>query len=434
MSSLVVRGPSSIEGRAVVPGDKSISHRALMLGAVGNGPTELTNLGPGEDVQSTIRCLEAYGVEIERTDGRAVVRGRGMRSWVPPSGVLDCGNSGTTMRLLAGFATHYEPPSELDGDASLRGRPMQRLVGPLTALGARVTTTDGHPPVIVEGGHLEGADISTEVPSAQVKSAALFAALAAEGTTTVIEPAPSRDHTERLLSALGAPLTDSALPDGGHRIEMIAFAPPRFVMDVPGDASSTAFLVVAAVLCGAVRIEDVGLNRTRIEYIALLAKMGAHVIASTARTSFGEPVGSIVARRSDLTATTIYEGGDPRIQDELPVLAVAATQATGTTSVRGAGELRVKESDRIATLVAGLRALGADIEELPDGFVVNGPTPLHGASVTSAGDHRIAIALAVAGLVATGETEVQGFEAAAVSWPGFEEVLASLGAKVELHP
>lgn len=431
MSSLVVRGPSSIDGRAVVPGDKSISHRALMLGAVGNGPTELRNLGPGEDVASTISCLESYGVAIERNNSDVVVNGRGMRSWVPPERALDCGNSGTTMRLLAGFATHYESRSRFDGDASLRVRPMQRLVGPLSALGARVTTTDGHAPVSVEGGSLEGADIATEVPSAQVKSAAVFAALAAHGKTRVTEPAVSRDHTERLLSALGAPMTDSRLPGGVHRIEMIAFAPPRFSLDVPGDVSSAAFLVVAAALCGAVRIEGVGLNLTRIEYIGLLAKMGAHVLASRTHDALGEPVGTIDARRSDLTAITIEGGDDPRIQDELPVLAVAATQATGTTTVRGARELRVKESDRIATLVVGLRALGADIEELPDGFVVNGPTPLRGAAVQAAGDHRIAMALAVAGLVATGETIVDGFEAAAVSWPGFEDVLRSLGAKVE---
>ena len=433
MTLLVVRGPSSIDGRAVVPGDKSISHRALMLGAVGDGPTNLRNLGPGEDVASTIRCLESYGVAIERTNGKAVVHGRGMRSWVPPQTVLDCGNSGTTMRMLAGFATHYESRSEFDGDASLRIRPMQRLVAPLSALGARVTTTDGHAPVRVEGGRLEGADITTDVPSAQVKSAAMFAALAAEGKTTVAEPSVSRDHTERLLRALGAPLTDSRLPDGGHRIEMIDFAPPPFSLDVPGDASSSAFLVVAALLCGAVRIEGVGLNPTRIEYLGLLAKMGAHVAAKRKQDNLGEPVGTIDARRSDLTGIVIDAGGDPRIQDELPVIAVAATQATGATKVGGAGELRVKESDRIATLVAGLRVLGADIEELSDGFVVNGPTRLRGAVVTSAGDHRIAMALAVAGLVSEGETLVDGFEAAAVSWPGFGDVLRSLGAKVEVR-
>lgn len=432
MSSLVVRGPCSIEGHVAVPGDKSISHRALMLAAVANGPTQVHNLGPGQDVGSTIDCLQSYGVTIERSNGDAVVRGKGMRSWVPPETVLDCGNSGTTMRLLAGFATHYEARSEFDGDASLRVRPMQRLVGPLSALGARITTTDGHPPLRVEGGRLEGTDISTEVPSAQVKSAALFAALAADGKTTVTEPAESRNHTECLLTALGAPMTDTRLPEGGHRIELMAFSPPRFELDVPGDVSSAAFLVCAAVLCGAVRIEGVGLNLTRIAYIGLLSTMGAHVVAKRVQSVLGEPVGTIDARRSDLTGITI-DGDDPRIQDELPVLAVAATQATGTTTVRGAGELRVKESDRITTLVSGLRSLGADIEELADGFVINGPTPLTGAAVTSAGDHRIAMALTVAGLVADGETVVDGFESAGVSWPGFENVLTALGAKVALQ-
>lgn len=429
---LRVRGPCTIAGRIRAPGDKSISHRALMLAAVGRGDTTLRNMAPGEDVASTVACLESFGVSIVEQDGVVTVDGRGMHSWAPPSAPLDCGNSGTTMRLLAGFAAHYAFASVFDGDQSLRRRPMTRIVGPLQALGARVETSDGRPPVVVEGGRLRGCAIDTEIPSAQIKSCALFAAMGAEGHTTVVESRPSRDHTERLLAALGAPVTESFEEDGRHRIGLVQYQPPAFDLDVPGDVSSAAFVSAAAALAGEVRVEGVGLNPTRIAFLQALQRMGAKVGTAQEETRLGEPVGYIDVQRSDLGAVEI-DGGDPRLQDELPLLAVLATQATGRTSVRGAAELRVKESDRIAALVEGLRRLGADVEELRDGFEVNGPTPLSGNAVAAAGDHRIAMAFAVAGLVAKGDTDVDGFECAAVSWPGFSEVLASLGAEVQLR-
>jgi 3-phosphoshikimate 1-carboxyvinyltransferase len=310
---------------------------------------------------------------------------------------------------------------------------MDRLVTPLAALGARVTTADGHAPITVTGGDLTAAAVDTGVASAQVKTAAIFAALAAEGETRVTEPAPSRDHTERLLSALGASITEDRHPDGSHSVHVRRFAPTGFQIDVPGDVSSAAFLVAAAVLTGTVRVTGVGLNPTRIGFLELLARMGAGLRWETARKRLGEPVGEIEATRSDLAGVAVEGPVVPIVVDELPLLAVVATQARGTTTVRGAQELRTKESDRIATTISALRLLGADAEEHPDGFSVHGPTPLVGTKVEAADDHRVAMAMAVAGLVASGETLVEGFEAAAVSWPGFNEVLAALRADVELR-
>ncbi len=433
MTTLVVRGPSAVDGVVAVPGDKSISHRALMLGAVANGETSVRNLGPGDDVRSTIGCLRSYGVEIREGAKETVVVGRGLRAWRDPGSTLDCGNSGTTMRLLAGFAAHYAFPSVFDGDASLRARPMDRLVEPLGALGARVETARGRPPLVVEGGHLSGANVEFAIASAQVKTATIFAALGAEGKTTITEPAPTRDHTERLLKALGAPIVEVQLDNGAHRIDVIHFDPPAFKIDVPGDPSSAAFVVAAAVLAGRVRIEGVALNPTRIGFLDTLVRMGASVGWKASDLHLGEPVGSIDAERSEVRSVGIEGPLVPIVLDELPLVAVLATQAWGTTSVTGAKELRVKESDRVSAIVTALRRLGADAEELPDGFTVTGPTTLVGTKVDAEGDHRIAMALAVAGLVAHGETLIEGFEAATVSWPGFESVLASLGADVELR-
>ncbi len=433
MSTLVVRGPSAVSGEARVPGDKSISHRALMLGAIARGATTVKNLGPGEDVGATVRCLESYGVGVDRSGASYVVNGRGRRSWAQAGGSLDCGNSGTTMRLLSGLAAHHSFPSILDGDASLRRRPMDRMVGPLGALGAQVATTDGHAPITITGGRLSGADVETAVASAQVKTAVIFAALAADGETMVTEPALSRDHTERMLSALGGPLSQERLPDGSHSVVVSPFSPAAFELEVPGDVSSAAFLVGAAVLTGDVRITGVGLNPTRIGFLDLLGRMGAYCAPTVESEHLGEPFGSIEARRSELGGVSVEGPTVPLMVDELPLLAVVATQARGTTTVTGAQELREKESDRIATTVSALKLLGADAEELPDGFVVNGPTPLMGTKVEAADDHRLAMALAVAGLVASGETLVDGFEAAAVSWPGFEKVLGALGADLELR-
>jgi 3-phosphoshikimate 1-carboxyvinyltransferase len=430
MTTLVIRGPSSVSGAVSVPGDKSISHRALMLGAAASGRTTVRNLASGADVASTIACLECYGVRIERREDMASVHSRGIDEWTAPSSVLDCGNSGTTMRVLAGFAARCAFETTLDGDASLRRRPMERVAEPLRAFGAKVLTADGgRPPLSVEGGSLHAADVDTGVASAQVKTAAIFAALGAEGPSTVTEPLHSRDHTERILQALGVEVVEHDV-NGHHRVEIVPAPTPPFDLAVPGDPSSAAFVVCAAVLAGEVHIDQVALNPMRIGYLDLLARMGADLRWETLEDRMNEPVGFIDARASALTATTLDEALVPSLHDELPVLAVVATQAQGETIVRGARELRIKESDRIAALVDGLRRLGADVDELDDGFVVRGQSALVGATVDAYGDHRIAMALAVAGLVATGETRITGYESAAVSWPGFEAVLGSLGAEV----
>lgn len=433
MSTLRVRGPASLTGALSVPGDKSISHRGLLLAAAAEGTSTLRGLGPGEDVAATRRCLEAYGVAVRGHEGAVEVDG-GIDDWRPPRTTLDCGNSGTTMRLLAGLAARRPFRSVLDGDASLRRRPMDRVAEPLRALGAHVTLREGRlPPLEVDGGALTGAEVSTTVPSAQVKSCVLLAALGASGPTTVVEPAPSRDHTERLLEALGAPLT-IARADGALRTTVEPFDLPSFALEVPGDVSSAAFVLAAALLCGDVRVDGVGLNPTRTGFLDTVSRMGARLERDETQEEMGEPAGSISAERSDLQGVRVDPDAIPiaLVHDELPLVAVLATQAEGRTEVAGAEELRVKESDRIAAIVEGLGRLGADVSERPDGFVVDGPTALCGATVDAGGDHRIAMALAVAGLAASGETRVRGFDAADVSWPGFADALAGLGAEVEV--
>lgn len=427
---LVVRGPASISGSVSVPGDKSISHRALMLGAVASGRTTVRNLAPGADVASTMACLQGYGVRIERRDDMASVHSRGIDEWIAPHGVLDCGNSGTTIRILAGLAARCSFETTLDGDASLRRRPMERVAEPLRAFGAHVRTSeDGRAPLSVSGGGLHAANVDTGVASAQVKSAAIFAALGAEGTSTVTEPLRTRDHTERMLRALGVDVAEQG--DGGrHRVEIVPAATPPFDLAVPGDPSSAAFVVCAAALAGDVHIDQVALNGMRIGFLDVLAQMGADVSWEILEDRMNEPVGLIDARASGLRGIRVDEAIVPTLHDELPVLAVVATQAHGETVVGGARELRVKESDRIAALVDGLRRLGADVDELDDGFVVRGPSELVGATVDAYGDHRIAMALAIAGTVAKGETRITGYGCADVSWPGFDAVLRTLGVEV----
>jgi 3-phosphoshikimate 1-carboxyvinyltransferase len=310
---------------------------------------------------------------------------------------------------------------------------MDRVARPLRTLGAHVECEgDRFPPVRVTGGDLRATQIAMEVASAQVKSCVLFAGLGADGRTVVIEPATTRDHTERLLKALGAPIARDRIEGGAQRIEIEPFGPSAFEITVPGDVSSAAFLIGAGLLCGDITMDGVGLNPTRTRFVNLLERMGAKVRLDASSEELGEPVGSIDATPSGLIGIEVAPEEVPPVLDELPLLGVLATQAEGETTVRGATELRVKESDRIDSLVTGLRKLGAEIHELPDGFVVRGKRGLQGAEVDAAGDHRIAMALAVAGLIAQGETRITGWECAGVSWPEFERVLADLGADVEL--
>jgi 3-phosphoshikimate 1-carboxyvinyltransferase len=409
-------------GTIRVPGDKSISHRALMFGALADGVTTIANLAPGKDVQSTAECLRRLGVRIERRGAVVEVHGAGPVGLMAPSAALDAGNSGTTLRLLTGILASRPFDSLLDGDDSLRRRPMGRIVEPLGRMGARIDTADGgRAPLRIRGTRLHPADMVLPVASAQVKSCLLLAALLTEGTTAVTEPALSRDHTERLFDGTGVRYLRKGL-----RIEITGpQAPLPADLDVPGDISSAAFLLVAAALIGdsELVIENVGVNPTRTGILDVLGRMGAVVEERNPRTVNGEPRADLEVRSGGLRAVEIAGDDIPRVIDELPVLAVAASQASGRTVVRDAGELRVKETDRIAAVAKNLAAMGVSVEVGPDGFAIEGPQRLSGAVIDSMDDHRIAMAFAVAGLVADGDTIVQGTECADISFPGFFDLL-----------
>jgi 3-phosphoshikimate 1-carboxyvinyltransferase len=419
--------PPRLEGEVAPPGDKSISHRALLLNAIARGKARLRNLGPGADVLSTVTCLRALGVRIELEGGEAVVRGIGL-GLVEPQDVLQAGNSATTLRLLAGLLSAQPFLSVITGDASLRSRPMDRVIVPLRQMGAQIWGRGGDnlPPLAIRGGGLKGIQYRLPLPSAQVKSAVLLAGLLAKGGTEIVEPVPSRDHTERLLLRMGATIRKE-----GERIslEPLGSPLPTLDIDVPGDISSAAFFLAVGALHpqASLRLLGVGVNPTRTGFLEVMRSMGASLRMENQREEGGEPLADLEVKTCHLDGLEV--GGEiiPRLIDELPVLAVVATQARGRTIIRGAGELRVKESDRIAITTRELNRMGAGIEELPDGFIIQGPTPLKGAEVDSCGDHRLAMALAVAALVARGETTILGAEAADVSYPGFFQTLQHLG-------
>jgi len=407
-----IRQPAELRGSVEVPGDKSISHRALILNAVAAGPARIQNLATGEDVASTARCLRALGVKVSEEG----VQGVGLHGLHAPHGPLDCGNSGTTMRLLAGLLAGQPFETTLTGDQSLSRRPMDRVTTPLAKMGARATLD----PLRVGGGKLRGAEHLMDTPSAQVKSALLLAGLQADGVTRVVEPVRTRDHTERMLGAMAAPIRVDGAAVEVRRAARLDPLPLR----VPGDLSSAAFWIVAAAFHprALVELPGVGVNPTRAGILRLLP------VARIKETKAGgEPTATLHART--MRGVRPWQWSDhlsAELIDELPVLAVAATQLGGRTVISGAGELRVKESDRIAAMAAGLAALGATIRELPDGWEIDGPVRLRGARVDSFGDHRVAMALAVAGLLAEGETEVEGADCVAVSYPRFWDDLGSL--------
>ena len=422
MSRRVVEPSGPLRGRVRLPGCKGISHRALLLASVADGRSVLRNLATGEDVARTRAALEAMGIECTDGEGSLTVVGRGFDMVSEPDDAIDCGNSGTTMRMLAGFLSGRPLQAVLVGDASLSRRPMGRVVEPLRRLGARIDTTDGHAPLSITGGVLIGTDIDLPIASGQVKSALLLAGLQASGTTTVREPSPSRDHTERLLAALGAPVT--RIDDRTVRVGTVG-ALDRFEYEIPGDASSAAFLVVAAATVpdSDVTIEGVNLNPQRIVYLDVLREMGADITTTVGEERLGEPVGTITVRYAPLRGTRIPSSEG--IVDELPILAVAAAAATGSSEIVDAAELRVKESDRITTTASMLEGFGTAVRTTDDGLVVTGGAR-HGAVVDSAGDHRIAMCAAVAALTADGPTTVEGWEAVDVSFPGFASAMASL--------
>ena len=425
---LVVSPARRLRGRVRVPGDKSISHRAALIGALARGDTVIHNFLRADDCLHTVSCLRALGVGIEDEGSRLIVRGMGPR-WRAPMTPLDAGNSGTTMRLLAGILAGQPFQTELTGDASLRTRPMDRIVEPLSRMGARIVASgDGRfPPLRITGGSLRGITYTLPVASAQVKSAVLLAGLLAEGPTTVVEPTPTRDHTERMLAAFGAPIRRD-----GDRVSVTAAALRGHEVRVCGDISSAAFLLAAAAgMPGSeLTIEHVGLNPTRTGFLDVLRALGAEADVRQTGEDAGEPVGAVTVRGQRLRGVRIGGSLIPRVIDELPVLCVIATAAEGETVISDAAELRVKESDRIAVIARGLRALGGEVEERPDGLTVYG-SRLHGGRVGSAGDHRIAMAFAVAGLLAGGPVTVEGAESIKVSFPEFGRVLQEVtGQKI----
>jgi len=423
---VAIHHAQDFQGDLTMPGDKSLAHRALMFGALTRDGITVRGLPASEDVASTRRCLEALGVIFGDLPGGAV-RITPPKAWIRDAH-LDAGNSGTTVRLLTGLLAGLGVPATLDGDASLRRRPMSRIADPLRQLGASITTgPSGYLPLQLAEptSPLQGCSISTKVASAQVKSAILLAGLHAQGVTTVTEPATSRDHTERLLAAMG-----TVIETGSRKVAITGQPGPLQGLDLnlPGDISSAAFfLCAAAMMPGAdLTVRHIGTNPTRGGLLEVLSAMGADCTVTPRPDTGGEPVADIRVRHCPLTGTVVAGDLVPRIIDELPMLALLATQARGVTAVRDAAELRHKESDRITATVGQLRRLGADITEQADGFEVRGPTALLGCEVSAEGDHRLAMTLAMAGLMAQGRTVIDGAEVVAVSHPGFWDDLETV--------
>lgn len=413
-------------GRVAPPGDKSISHRALLVSAVAAGTSTIAHLNEGHDVAATQRAIGALGARVRRgASGVVEVEGCGGAARMrEPADVIDAGNSGTTLRCLLGICAGVPGMTVVTGDASLRARPMLRVVVPLRQMGAVIDGSrhGDRAPLYLRGAELTGIEHVTDVASAQVKTALLLAGLAARGTTTVTEPRPSRDHTERMLIEAGIQLEragTSAVLEGGQ-------VPDARDWRVPGDVSAALFLVVAALLVPGsdLVVDDVGLNPTRTAAVDVLRSMGADIEIEGVTTVDGEPVGRVRARHSELRGVDVPAEIAPALIDEVPALAVAALGATGTTTFRGVGELRVKESDRIAALVEGIRDAGGTAADLPDGLEVTGG-PLGAGAIDPRGDHRIAMAFAVAGLVAAGKVTVKGWSCVDTSFPGFLETLAA---------
>ncbi len=420
-----------LEGEITLPGDKSISHRAAILNSLAGGEAQIDNFAPGRDCLATIRCLRALGVEIRKKGAgnspTLLVSGTGEGGFKEAENVLDAEDSGTTMRLLGGLLSSQPFLSVITGDASLRSRPMGRLIEPLRSMGAEIfgREKDSFAPLVIKGKKLHGIDFSLPIPSAQIKSAILLAGLFAHGKTVLHQPISSRDHTERLLKRMGAQLESK-----GNSISLTPLSSPLspLSLHIPGDISSAAYFFVAGAIHPNARIviRACGINPTRTGIIDVLVSMGAKLKIENERWEANEPLADIVVESSELRGIDI--GGDiiPRLLDEIPVLAVASCVAKGRTVIRDADELRVKESDRIAALSNELSKLGAEVEELPDGMIIHGGKPLLGTEVNSYSDHRLAMSLAIAGLVAKGETTINHAQAVQISYPSFWQDLLSL--------
>jgi 3-phosphoshikimate 1-carboxyvinyltransferase len=430
MKSWRVQPVREVDGRVRVPGDKSISHRSVMLGGIAEGRTEVTGFLDGADCLATLEAFRAMGVQVDRhSDTALTVHGRGLHGLAAPAGVLDMGNAGTAIRLSMGLLAGQRFSSTLTGDASLRSRPMERVAAPLRQMGAQIETTAGKPPVTLRPAtHLAGIDYVLPMASAQVKSAILLAGLYAEGRTSVTEPAPTRDHTERMLRGFGLEVETTgprASLVGGQKLSGARIA-------VPGDISSAAFFLVAGCIAGrdGFVVENVGINPTRTGILDVLKLMGADLRVHPRATQGGEPVADIEVRRSALRGIAVPEQLVPLAIDELPVLFIAAAAAEGETVFTGAAELRVKESDRLAVMAEGLTSAGVPNELLPDGIRISGGQRLCSAEIHSHSDHRIAMSFAVASLIADGELTIRDVANVATSFPGFTAIANACGLSV----
>ena len=431
--SIRIKGLAPLNGIVSVPGDKLISHRVAMLASIAVGQSEIHGFATSADCRSTLDCIKRLGVKVEEMENRLVIHGLGLDGFQAEGGRvnLDAGNSGSTIRMLSGLLAAQPFASVIDGDASLRRRPMRRIIEPLNLMGCRIDARESRfAPLTIHGGSLAAIDYVSPVASAQVKTCVLFAGLFASGRTTFTEPAPSRNHTELMLAEFGARFVKSE-PDnhmsveGGAELHSVDYR-------VPGDISSAAFFIAAATLLrdSELIIRNVNLNSSRTAFIDVLKSLGANIQIENFALRHNEPVGDIRVRsaalKSDGRGLLVAGETIPNLIDEVPILAVVGSQVEGRLEVRDARELRVKESDRIRSVVAAIKSLGGEIEEFEDGFAIEGPQPLKGSTVESAGDHRIAMAFTIAGLVAEGTTEISDADCAAVSFPEFYELLASI--------
>jgi 3-phosphoshikimate 1-carboxyvinyltransferase len=429
VSTTTVPPARYVRGRLKVPGDKAISHRYAIFSALAGGPSRLSNYAPGADCHSTLACLRALGVSVIEDGTTVTVMGRGLGRLGAPSGPLDAGNSGTTMRMMSGVLAAQPFTTTLIGDESLSRRPMRRVIEPLGTMGCRIESTDGRPPLTIHGTTLTPITYSSGTPSAQVKSAILFAGLHTHGTTTVVEPAQTRDHTEQAIRAFGGAVR---IEDGGRRVSIEG---PQSLagqqLTVPGDFSSAAFWMVAAAARpgSRVELEDVGLNPSRTALLDVLRRVGARVTVQTTSESAGEPRGTVIVEGDRIGRVDITPEEVPGLIDELPAIAALAGHGA-EVSVRGAGELRVKETDRIAALVAGLRALGIAADERPDGFVAGeaGRSTVGAGPADARGDHRMAMAFAIAALAGQSPSQIVGADSVVISYPGFFDTLGRLVA------
>jgi len=428
--SVRINGPASVRGSIRIPGDKSISHRILMLASIASGSSRVTGLASSADCRATLDCIRKLGIKVEESEAAVVIHGEGLFGYHAnePLVHLDAGNSGSTIRMLSGLLAGQPLACEIDGDDSLRRRPMARIIEPLGQMGARIDARDTNfAPLTIHGSVLRGIDYQSPVASAQVKSCVLLAGLLAEGRTTFSEPAQSRNHTELMLEEMGSHIVTNSSRlisvDGLHELNPINY-------NVPGDVSSSAFFLAAGSVLpdSELLIEGVNVNPTRTAFIEVLTSLGARIEKRNLRTRHSEPIGDLVVTsrslRSETPATILSGAIIPNIIDEIPILAVAATQVEGRVEVRDAGELRIKESDRIRSVAEGIRSLGGTIEEFEDGFAIDGPQKLTGGRIESEGDHRIAMAFAIAALIAGGTTEIADADCASVSFPEFYETLA----------